>query len=364
MNRTPLTGHHEALGARMAPFGGFTMPMVYQGIVAEHTAVRTGVGIFDTGHMGVFHIGGGSAVADLENLLSCPVATLAVGQCRYGFLCNPGGGVLDDTILYRMEPDAFMMVVNAGTRQDDAAWVRSHLHPGTSFEDVSQETGKIDVQGPRSPRLMHTLCDTPITHLGYFRCMRTSAGGIPLTVSRTGYTGEVGFEIYCPASATGDLWQRCLELGATPAGLGARDTLRLEMCLPLYGHELSAQRNAAESGLLWAIDPGKTFIGCDAVRDPLRVRQRLCALRLADRRAARAGTVVELPNGASVGCVTSGSYAPSLGVAIALGYIDSPHAVTGNDVQLPTAKVALRAQIIPMPLYRQATGRQKLDTFL
>lgn len=364
MLHTPLFENHHALGAKMAPFGGFAMPIQYQGIMAEHLATRSAVTLFDTCHMGEFSFSGQTATTDLEHLLSCPVASLKIGQCRYGFLCNPEGGVIDDQILYRRGENEFMMVVNAGTQGDDFNWIVSHLSTGTTASDRSAETGKIDVQGPHSARIISQVVQDSIAKLRYYTFMDSTALNTPVTVSRTGYTGELGFEIYCPVEIVSPLWNQLLGLGAAPAGLGARDTLRLEMGFPLYGHELNQLRNAAESGFTRALDPLKEFVGSDKVRDPAAAKQRLCGIRLNDRRAARDGALVFRPDGTRAGIVTSGSIAPSLGVAIALAYVATDSATAGTPVKLDSGRGMLDGMITTTPLYTEATGRRKLSDFL
>lgn len=361
---TPLHDRHLALKARMAPFGGFDMPIQYTGILQEHLACRQGVAIFDTCHMGEFHIAGPSARADLERLVSCPLATLAVGQCRYGLLCNPEGGVMDDLIVYRLADADYLVVVNAGTQDADFAWMRAHLSPSTRAENQSATTAKLDIQGPASPRLLNRLLESPITDLRYYRFHHNRFGNRPVLVSRTGYTGEIGFEVYGDADSALALWDACIANGAVPAGLGARDTLRLEVGLPLYGQELDASRNAAESGFASAISPTNAFIGAAAVRDPTRRRQTLAGIALEGRRAARAGDTVLGPDHAPIGTVTSGSFAPSLGSAIALGYLDLPHAQPEATVLIQTARDTLPGRVTKPPFYRDGSVRRDTASLL
>ena len=361
---TLLLERHLSLGAKMAPFGGFLMPIQYSGIVREHEAVRTATGLFDTCHMGEFHFTGTEAVADLERLVSCNVASLGIGQCRYGLLCNPAGGVIDDLILYRKGDAEFMMVVNAGTQAGDLAWIRDHLRAGTDVTDLSGETGKLDLQGPGAPAMLAGLLDVPFNGLKYFRFMDNTLEGEPVLVSRTGYTGEIGFELYASESMTLRLWDRLLEGGAQPAGLGARDTLRLEVGLPLYGHEMDVKRNAAESGFTSVLSSDKDFVGCESVRRVSPSSSSLMGVLLEGRRAAREGDVVQLAGGEAVGVVTSGSFAPSLGCAIALAYIRCAHADAGRAVEVVTARQVLSGKLVHTPFYRNGTVRKALINFL
>jgi aminomethyltransferase len=362
--KTILYDNHVASGAKIAPFGGFLMPIQYQSIIAEHNATRKEATVFDTCHMGEFHIHDGEALADLENLLSCRVSTIPIGQCRYGLICNPQGGVIDDQITYRLDDNEFFMVVNAATQQDDFEWIKAHLSKNTRIENISNETAKIDLQGPRAPKIMQKLMQHTIDDMKYYSFRYNSYKGKRVLMSRTGYTGEVGFEIYCETALASPFWNDCLALGAKPAGLGARDTLRLEMCLPLYGHELSADRNAAESGLLRSIATDKSFIGSTVVLDESVRKYALVAMVLEGRRAARAHDIVIDDEGNEAGVVTSGSFSPSLGKSIALGYVLVRLREPGTTVQIKTDKNELKATISEMPLYKEATGRKKLAQFL
>lgn len=364
MKQTPLHEKHVALGARMAPFGGFEMPISYDGIIAEHTATRTAVTVFDTCHMGEFRISGANAAADLEKLLSSNVVTMETGQCRYGLLCNPGGGVIDDEITYRMGEQEFFMVVNAGTQEGDFAWIREHLSPGTAIEDLSSDTAKLDIQGPQSARIMQQLMEESLEGMRFYRFRHNRYKGEKVLISRTGYTGEIGFEVYCSPDLGRSLWDNLLARDVKPAGLGARDTLRLEMGFPLYGHELTASRNAAECGFMRSIADDKEFIGSTVVLDPSRRTQQLAGLELEGRRSAREGDAICDEAGTEVGTVTSGSFGPSVGTSIALGYVNAPLARPGTGLQVRTSRAALAAKVVETPFYRDATGRRPLKEFL
>jgi len=348
----------------MAPFGGFDMPIQYEGIIAEHFHTRESATVFDTCHMGEFIIKGPKAAADLDGIVSCPVASMQIGQCRYGFICNEEGGVLDDQIVYRMGSGEFFMVVNAGTQDADFDWVKNHISPATLLSNVSQETGKIDLQGPSSPRIIGKLLADPISGLKYYRWMYNVYKGKRIIVSRTGYTGEIGFEIYLDERQTVQFWDDCLALGAKPAGLGARDTLRLEMGFPLYGHELDENRNAAQSGFSRAISSDKTFIGSSAVLDPANTQELLRGITLDGRRTARSGDRIYAESGEPIGVVTSGSFSPCLERAIAMGYVAVPHSVVGRRVVVAAGKNQLPATLTTMPFYQWATARRAISEFL
>jgi aminomethyltransferase len=344
----------------MAPFAGWDMPIQYEGILAEHEHTRRCSSVFDTCHMGEFELSGPSAEADLERLLTMAVGTIKVGQCRYGFLLRDDGGVLDDLTCYRLAADRFLLVVNAGTLAGDAEWIRGHVSPGTRFTDLSPATGKLDVQGPASREEMEKALGTALPDLGYFRFTEIALLGEPCLLSRTGYTGEWGYEIYFPSAAAGKFWEALTTRSSTrPAGLGARDTLRLEVGYPLYGHELSLVRSpvAATGGAF--VDTAKDFIGKAAVLRDLEkgVARRLAGLELAGKRAARAGDKV-LFEGREAGDVTSGSLAPSLGKAVALAYLDAPLCRTGQQVEVGVRGARLPARVVELPFYRDGTARR------
>jgi aminomethyltransferase len=360
MKRTPLYAAHVALGARMAAFGGWDMPIQYGGILAEHHHARRNVSVFDTGHMGEFELDGPTALSDLERLLTQSIAGIHVGQCRYGYLLRNDGGVLDDLTCYRRAADRFLLVVNAGTLDGDREWIRSRLSPETRFRDLSRETAKLDVQGPASRAAMERVFEVALPDLGYFRFAETTLQGADCILSRTGYTGEWGYEIYFPAARAVEFWERLLrDAEVKPAGLGARDTLRIEVGYPLYGHELSTERTPVPATHGQFIDPSKDFIGRDAVERDLRrgVAQVLTGLKLETKRAARAQDTV-LKDGKKVGFVTSGSIAPSLGFAVAMAYVNRELATPGTALQVGVHGDLLPAMVTDMPFYTRGTARK------
>jgi aminomethyltransferase len=363
IKRTPLYDKHIALGARMAPFGGYEMPIQYKGIILEHNATRQGATIFDTCHMGEFSFNGPGALADLERIVSCPVATIKIGQCRYGYLCNESGGVIDDQILYRMGEQDFFMVVNASTEPNDYAWITRHLSASTKAVNLSKETAKIDLQGPASVRICAKLMEMPIAGLKYYHFMHNRYRGEKVLLSRTGYTGEIGFEFYSTPELALKFWDDCLEAGAMAAGLGARDTLRLEMGYPLYGHELDEVTNAAWSGFARAIG-NKEFIGSRVVCAPSASPRHLSALLIDGRRTAHNGNDIIDHSGAVIGRITSGSFAPSLGQAVAIGYVRDGYQHPGTRLKISTDRGALEATVTTLPFYKKASGRAALETYL
>lgn len=364
MKKTVLYDKHIELGAKMAPFGGFEMPIQYDGIINEHQWTRTKASLFDTCHMGEFYIKGKNSTRDMEAILSCAIASMEIGQCRYGFICNELGGAVDDQIIYRLGENEFFMVVNAGTKQKDYQWLKNHVSEETEIEDISSKTAKIDLQGPLSAQIMQQVVKTPIDCLKYFRFMHNEYKGERILISRTGYTGEIGFEVYVSNQIASKLWDELIVRGARPAGLGARDTLRLEMGMPLYGHELNDKTNPAQTGISKAISSDKEFIGSKVVNDPDKATFRLVGLKLEGKRAARAGDVVVSREDKTIGYVTSGSFGPSLGCAVALGYVEKCFCNPQTPVMIRTERQELAAKISELPMYKEATGRKELTQFL
>jgi aminomethyltransferase len=361
--RTPLYNIHKDLKARMGPFGGFEMPIQYSGIFNEHEATRSAATLFDTCHMGEFIIEGPTALSDLERILTCRIETLSTGQCRYGMICNHEGGVIDDLLVYRLGEHAFMLVVNAGTQDGDLEWIRANCSDTTSIENRSDTTAKIDLQGPKSPPIMNALAADGILDLKFYRFKHTTYRGEKVLVSRTGYTGEVGFEIYLSPELAPVFWQDAMKAGASCAGLGARDTLRLEMGMPLYGHEMSTSRNAAEAGFSQAIARDKAFIGHDIILNNARAEEKLVGIKLEGRQAARADDTVANSAGDAIGIITSGSFAPSLGYAIALAYIKPDMAQPETSIAIQTRRKTLEGRIVTTPFYTYGTARKSLSNF-
>lgn len=336
------------------------MPIQYAGILAEHKTTRQKCSLFDVSHMGEFLLEGPTAEADLEQLLTLNVARIPFQACRYGFLLRDDGGVLDDLTCYRLDKTRFMLVVNAGTCQGDAEWIRAHLSDTTSFTDLSRQTGKIDIQGPASRSLAEAALNTTFPDLKFFSSCEQDLLGIPCRISRSGYTGEWGYELYIPWDKTALIWDALIEAGLPPAGLGARDTLRMEMGYALYGHELSENESpvAVSSGAF--IDLNKSFIGRRTVEQELKNGQstKLVGLILQGRRAARAGDIVQ-HKGRTIGRCTSGCFAPSLNCAAALAIMESAHATPGTEVEIAIRGKTLTAQVAALPLWKQGSARKK-----
>ncbi len=347
LKRTPLHDVHVKAGARMVPFGGWDMPVQYSGIVEEHRAVRGAVGCFDVSHMGEFEVEGPHALAALQRLTTNDVAALAVGQVQYSLLCYPDAGIVDDLTLYRLAPERYMLTVNASNIDKDWAHAQQHAG-GARWRNVSDVTGLVAVQGPKAEALVGRLADRDVTALAYYHAAEGRVAGVRTLISRTGYTGEDGFELYVAAEDTPRLWAALLETGRAdgvqPIGLGARDTLRLEMRYALYGNDIDATTNPLEAGLGWIVKPAKgDFIGKDAIE---KVRasgpaRRLVGIEMADRSVARHGYPV-VKDGRPTGVVTSGSWGPAVERSIAMAYVASAHAAVGTDIG-----VEIRGQVKP-----------------
>lgn len=356
--RTPLNDWHKANGAKMAPFAGWDMPIQYPGgIITEHMHTRTKASVFDICHMGKLLLQGKGAAEALGKVVTVNPATLQPKRCRYGFLLNENGGVLDDLIVYRLADEEFMIVVNGACQASDFATISSRLPQALSFEDISARTGKIDLQGPGALSALEKILPGPDWKaVPYFGLERTTFNGVPMVVSRTGYTGELGYELYLPWDKTEALWQACLaQPDVAPAGLGARDTLRLEACLPLYGHELDTEHTPAEAGYGSMLGSSAPYVGKEKAT---QVRKPLIGLSIPGRRSARHQDVVALPDGTEVGLVTSGSFAPSLGHAVALAYVDAKYAQYDAFI-VRAAKTELPATRVALPFYTQGTARIK-----
>ena len=360
LKRTPLYDAHVRAGARMVPFGGWEMPVQYRGILDEHRIVRSAVGLFDVSHMGEFEIEGPDALATLQALTTNDVAALEIGQVQYSLLCYPEGGVVDDLTLYRLGPDHYMMTVNASNIDKDWAWVteRSKAQERRArWRNVSAETGLIAVQGPRAEALVGRLADQDVTRIAYYRFTRGKVAGAAAVLSRTGYTGEDGFELYLAAGDTPRVWAALLDAGqadgVAPIGLGARDTLRLEMRYALYGNDLDQTTNPLEAGLGWVVKPAKgEFIGRDAIEKvrAAGLARRLVGLEMADRSVARHGYPV-LKDGARAGVVTSGSYGPSVDRSIAMAYVAAAHTAVGTEVQVEIRGQGRAARVVKTPFW-------------
>ncbi len=350
----------------MLDFHGWELPLQYGGILAEHRQCRESVALFDTCHMGQFLISGPGAGADLSRLLTCDAARLPVGTCRYALLLDERGMMLDDMIITRLDDDGYLLVVNAGPAARDAAWIGTRLSAGTRFCDRTGAWGKLDVQGPGSFRVLRGSVDFDLAALDYFQACRGRCYGFEAVISRTGYTGELGYEIFMPAADLAEVFSALLKVaGVGPAGLGARDLLRLEMGYPLYGQDMTIDDHPFEAGLDRWVALDRDFIGAAALRRIVAdgVKRTRAAFRCDSRRRPEPGSPIR--SGAqTVGIVSSGAFSPSLGVAIGMGRIDRVFAVAAAELTVDTARQALNAVVQAAPLYTQGTCRANIKELI
>lgn len=349
---TPLSSVHRSMNALMAPFGGWDMPIQYEGIIAEHRACREGAALFDICHMGEFIFRGDLVADGLEEIFSFSVVTIPVGRSRYGFLLNEAGGIIDDLIIFRLAEDTVMIVVNAATAPKDFAVIRERLTGGT-LTDVTAVTGKLDLQGPLSRDVMTKFFGPAIGQIPYFKFITTTILGVEAIVSRTGYTGELGYEIFLPAEKIVELWHLLLgDQRVKPAGLGARDLLRLEVGYSLYGNDLSEEITPLEAGLESFVNFGKGFIGKDALlrQQSSGLSRVKVAFRVASRRSPRHDYSI-CSEGDTVGIVTSGAFSPMLGNGVGLGFVKPELASIGTPLTICHEKVSMEAVVCPLPFY-------------
>ena len=364
LRRTPLHDRHTALGARMVPFAGWDMPVLYSSIVAEHKAVRERAGLFDVSHMGELRLRGTGAVALAQRLFTNDIASAAPGRVRYGLFCREDGGAVDDVTAYRIGPEEVLFCVNASNTDADRVWVEKARDEGgvdCEILDETEATALLAIQGPDALAITARLAPADLRPPRPWTFRETELQGIPVWLSRTGYPGEDGYEFYAPAEAAAGLWDALLEAGGErllPAGLGARDTLRTEMAYPLYGHELDLDRTPIQAGLERFLAFGQGFIGEPALaaereRGPA---QRLVGLVLESRGVARAGHPI-LAKGERIGSVTSGTHAPSVERSIAIGYVPAELAARGasggDELSIEVRGRPLPCKITKTPFYRR-----------
>jgi glycine cleavage system T protein (aminomethyltransferase) len=365
LRRTPLYEEHVTLGGKMVPFAGFEMPVQYpSGITAEHRAVREAAGLFDVSHMGEFIVRGPQALDLVQRVTINDASRIAVGQAQYSAMCLESGGVVDDLLVYRYR-DRYMLVVNASNLEKDWAWVSRHAEGlDLTLEDASDRTGLIALQGPASREVLRPLVSVDLEGVTYYHFAQGEVAGVPATISGTGYTGEDGFELYLAADDTVRVWRALLKAGAgaglVPAGLGARDSLRLEMGYALYGNELDAEHTPLEAGLGWVtkLDKGD-FVGRAALLGQKQsgVPRRLVGIVVSGRGFPRPGYPV-VSAGDVVGTLTSGTVSPSLGVGIAMGYVPSTLAARGTTLEIDARGRLLPANVTPPPFYTAGSIRR------
>jgi glycine cleavage system T protein (aminomethyltransferase) len=344
LQHTPLHDRHVELGARMVPFAGWEMPVQYAGVIPEHLAVRTDSGVFDVSHMGELEVEGPRAGELLQSALSNDLDRLSPGEAQYTLLTNEDGGIVDDLIVYRLGECSYLLVVNAANREADYAWLKEREVRGSDVRDVSDDCALLAVQGPRAIERLGLPPAAPFTFA------ETTIDGIEVMVNRTGYTGEAGCELLCMTDDAVQLFDAVLERGVVPCGLGARDTLRLEVCYPLHGNDIGPDTDAISAGLGWVCHLDKEFEGVDVLR---RVKeegpeQRLVAFRMEEKAIPRQGMAIE-----GGGEVTSGTHSPTLDVGIGMGYLPAAQAKIGTELTIDVRSRPRRAQVVKKPFYKR-----------
>lgn len=368
MKFTPLNDKHIALGAKMVEFAGYNMPVSYSGITEEHHTVRKNVGVFDVSHMGEFIVKGPQALDLVQKVTSNDASKLAAGQVQYSCLPNADGGIVDDLLVYRLPDDdmqaggeqAFMLVVNASNMEKDWNWISKHNTFNTRLINISDETGLLAVQGPNAAKALQSLTDVPLGDMKYYSFTKGRFAGIDnVLISATGYTGAGGFELYTDAKNLVKLWDAVFEagkhLGIKPIGLGARDTLRLEMGYCLYGNDINDTTSPLEAGLGWITKAQKgDFIGRDHI---LRIKEqglskKLVGFVVKDRRVPRHGYAIEDTAGKVIGEVTSGTQSPSMDQPIGMGYVATAFSQPGSAIMIVAGAKRLEAEVVTLPIYK------------
>ena len=344
LQRTPLHERHVAAGARMVPFAGWEMPVQYAGVAGEHRAVRTDCGVFDVSHMGEVEVEGPRAHELLQSLLSNDLDRIQPGRAQYTLLTNERGGIVDDLISYRLDEHRYLLVVNASNRTTDFDWLKEREIRGSDVRDVSDEYALLAVQGPRSIERLG-LADAPAFTFAY-----DDIDGVECLVARTGYTGERGVELMCAAEDATRLWDAVLGRGAVPCGLGARDTLRLEVCYPLHGNDITPETDAISAGLGWVCALDKDFTGVEELRGVKEAgpAQRLAAFVMVDKAVPRAGMAID-----EGGTVTSGSHSPMLDAGIGMGYVPAALAAPENELTIDVRGRPRKARTVKKPIYQR-----------
>jgi aminomethyltransferase len=359
MKRTPFFEIHQQAGAKIVPFGGFEMPVQYAGIMEEHKTVRTAVGVFDVSHMGEFFAHGSNALSFLQSITVNDVSKLTPGKAQYSAMCYENGGIVDDLLIYMLAEQSYMIVVNAANIDKDWEWMQQHCPSGVTFENKSDGIALLAVQGPKSLATMQKLTAIDLSVIPYYHFVRGTFTGVEMTISRTGYTGELGFEIYFGVEHASAVWNAIFEagkeFGIAPIGLGARNTLRLEMGYCLYGNDIDQTTNPIEGGLGWITKLAKgDFIGRPVIERTKNdgPKRKLVGLMLSEKAVPRHGYPL-LVNGTNVGVVTSGTFSPSLEKGIAMGYVDQAYAGTGTTIQVDVRGKSLDAAVVALPFLKK-----------
>ncbi|WP_339886861.1 glycine cleavage system aminomethyltransferase GcvT [uncultured Flavobacterium sp.] len=360
MKNTALSHIHESLGAKMVPFAGFNMPVQYEGINVEHEIVRTGVGVFDVSHMGEFLLSGENALALIQKVSSNDASTLEVGKAQYSCLPNNDGGIVDDLIIYKIKDEQYLLVVNASNIEKDWNWISSHNDMNADMKDLSEDYSLLAIQGPKAVEAMQSLTSVDLSQIKYYHFEVSDFAGIEnVIISATGYTGSGGFEIYCKNTEVEQIWTKVFEAGASfgikPIGLAARDTLRLEMGFCLYGNDINDTTSPLEAGLGWITKFTKEFTNSENLKAQKEagVTRKLVGFEMIDRGIPRHDYEIVDANGNIIGIVTSGTQAPSLGIAIGMGYVTNEFATADSEIYIRIRNKDIKAKVVKMPFYKK-----------
>lgn len=357
--KTPLYEIHKSLGGNMVSFGGYLLPTHYTSINHEHEVVRTKAGLFDVSHMGEFIISGHDAEIFLQQITTNNIASLKVGQAQYTAMCYEDGGIIDDLILYKTE-DEFLLVVNSNNISKNLKWIKKNLKGNVKLKDLSSKMGLVAIQGPKSRDILQILTKTDLNSINFYHFVIGEVDGVESIISRTGYTGELGYELYIDSNFLCDIWNKLLDIGSPyglePVGLGCRDTLRLEMKYPLYGNDIDETTNPIEAGLGWITKFDKeSFIGKNTLIDiKSKIQRRLVCIAMKEKSIPRKGYLIYKGNDL-VGRITSGTMSPSLGKGIGLGYVRLPNTEIGTDLYIDIRGKRRSAVIVKPPFYKNGS---------
>jgi aminomethyltransferase len=360
MKNTALTHLHESLGAKMLPFAGYNMPILYEGVNAEHETVRNGVGVFDVSHMGEFLLTGDNALALIQKVTSNDASTLTIGRAQYSCLPNNDGGIVDDLIVYRMKENQYLLVVNASNIDKDWDWISSHNDLGVEMRNLSDDYSLLAIQGPKAVEAMQSLTSVDLSAIAYYHFeVGDFAGFENVIISATGYTGSGGFEIYCKNDQVETIWNKAFEAGAAfgikPIGLAARDTLRLEMGFCLYGNDINDTTSPLEAGLGWITKFTKDFVNSENLKKQKEagVTRKLVGFEMQERSVPRHDYEIVDATGTVIGVVTSGTMSPTLGIGIGLGYVTVAHSAIDSDIYIRIRKNDVAAKVVKLPFYKK-----------
>ena len=363
LKTTPFHGKHVAAGGRMVEFAGYDMPVQFTGIIPEHKRVRETVGVFDVAHMGRLRVTGSDALGWINRMTTNDAATLELNQAQYSILCYEDGGIVDDLVVYRLA-DHWLLVVNGANNEKDTAWLNEHLEGDVQLVNVTEEMAQLAIQGPKAEPTLAKLASIDLSPIGFYWAQPGQVAGTNALVSRTGYTGEDGFELYFPTGEAGKVWDAVFaagaEYGIEPIGLGARDTLRMEMKYALYGNDIDKTTNPLEAGLSFvtALDKADGFIGSDALKQVKEAKpsRRLVCLSMKDKGIPRPGYRI-FSGDEDIGHVTSGTMSPSLGVGIAIGYVRRGLTKSGTELDIDIRGKRHKAEIVKPPFYKQGSRK-------